>query len=80
MSVSNRVRAFFSPHKSDIESTVRVAVNEVMAGKTEVKAVNYNGAAIHVGSSSTGTFLDPDVIDDPVIDESVEPVKSDWLR
>ena len=80
MSVSNKIWSFFSHDKSDIESTVRAAVNEVMDRRKEVKAVKRNDSAIHVSSSSTSIFLDPDVNDDPVIDESVEQAKSDWLR
>lgn len=80
MSVSKMVRSFFSPHKPDIESTVRAAVNEVMRLKTEVEAVKYNGAVIHVGSPTAGVFLDPDVNDDLVIDENIEKAESDWLR
>ena len=80
MSVSNKIWSFFSHDKSDIKSTVRAAVDKVMDRKNEAKAVKRNGAAIHVSSSSTGIFLDPDVNDTPVIDESVEQAESDWLR
>lgn len=80
MSVSNKIWSYFSHDKSDIESTVRAAVNEVMDRKKEVKAVKRHGATIHVSSSSTSIFLDPDVDDAPVIDESVEQAESDWLR
>lgn len=80
MSVSNRFRSFFSPHKPDIESTVRTAVNEVMKLKTKIRPVKDNGAVIHIGSPTAGVFLDPDVDDGLVVDENIEKAESDWLR
>lgn len=80
MSVFDSLRSKFSTNNSQIEASVRAAIDGVISSKAKEKTVKYNGAALHVGSLSDEIFVDPESSDDIIVDEIDEQPKSDWLR